>query len=655
MNSFDRNDRIKKYLEWTIVATATVILCVPALRLIKPQAFDWMDYQFVFVLHALGWFALIALFITRARIEREVRRQAFDFGFYDLHKPIGSLLAQIIKVVQRKDRSLSVPVVERRITSRQELSRALEQIVALAYKLLEAESAELALFDTDSNTYHSSFVLGRPFREDAQTALAGSNLTGQKHNPEILIQPIAFAGSILGSLRVALPRGRQHEPSDQDIMRILALQSGLAILNAEYSKELVRMKEVSDESVKAKTGFLANLSHEIRGPLGLIINANELVLDDLCGPLNSDQRETLELVKKNGTHLLDLINDVLDYAKVESGKVQTKPEEIQINDTLSELRNVVRSQAELKKHVIEFKDGREILCTRCDRRHFRQMLINLLTNAIKYTPDGGKIELSAERVPGQKIKISVKDSGVGIEAKDRHKVFSAFERIENSYSLQQVGTGLGMPLTRRLAEVNGGTIDFESTPGAGTHFWLLLPAVEYNPAQALNAAQEVAEAVGQGESVLLVDSDESERGMMVRYLKHIGFKVIVANSKEEVLLLLEQNQIDCAIIDNAIVDQPDDETVRLLREKARSTCLPLILSTSRAFAFDIEKYLKAGIDLCLIKPVPLKELGTAVRELIDADATGVSLRRNAQQKTAKKPVAGQATISSKPGKSDILQ
>ena len=511
-------------------------------------------------------------------------------------------------------------MVEKKITSKEELSRVLERIVALAYRLLDAESAEIALFDSESNFYHSSFVLGKPFDKSSQAMLSGA-LAGDEGDPspEVLVQPIAFAGSVLGSLRVALPKQEIPSIGDQEIMRVLALQSGLAILNAAYSEELVRMKRAADETVKVKTGFLANLSHEIRGPLGIMLNAVELVLDGLCGPISADQLETLRMVRMNGEHLLELINDVLDYAKIESGKVTPQSEELLLNDVLADIANIIRTQAETKSHELIYRKSDELLAIKADRRHLRQMLINLLTNAIKYTPNGGKVELWAERIPGNRIKINVKDSGVGIEESARHKVFSAFERIENSYSMSQSGTGLGMTVTKRLAEVNGGQIDFQSSPGRGSVFWLVFPAVQFDPAGISVPEQEEGEAKGRGEVVLLVESNEGERNMIARYLRHVGFKVFAVGSQLEAMDVLRMGPVQLMMIDNRVVDRPHEDLVKAVRETAGSALLPIILVSSRAFVFDIEKYLKSGIDLCLIKPVALKKLGLICRKLIDGE------------------------------------
>ncbi|MCB0311572.1 MAG: response regulator, partial [Bdellovibrionales bacterium] len=376
------------------------------------------------------------------------------------------------------------------------------------------------------------------------------------------------------------------------------------------------------ESIKAKTGFLANLSHELRGPLGIMMNAVELVLDGLCGTVSEDQRETLEMVRGNGEHLMDLINDVLDYAKIESGRVVPQKTEILVNDLLKDMVGVVRAQAESKSHELSFRSSDEALAISCDKRHIRQKLINLLTNAIKYTPEGGKIQIWAERTARHKIKINVQDSGIGIEQSSRHKVFSAFERIENTYALSQVGTGLGMPLTKKLAEVNGAIIDFSSNPGQGSHFWLIFPAIEVGAQIRMEDRKELPIPLAKGEMLLLIEKDEGERKMIMRYLTHLGYKILSAGSRIEAMELLRNNKFDLAILDNSATEDNSDNIVSALRQDSEKGRLPILMITSRAFVFDIEKYLRMGIDRCLVKPLQLKQLGITCRELIDGTYTG---------------------------------
>ena len=591
------------------VATYFHVLTSPAIALLA-------------FINVVGWSAVATAFIAQRDLHDELLKIATQSGIAEPGRaPFLKLFYSITRELERKNQALSVDLIERKISSRQELSRALEGIVGRAFKLLDAESAELALFDKESGAYHTSFVLGKPFSSSAQAMLAGAS--GEEESadiaPDIMIQPISFAGAVLGSLRIGLKRHRAPSHSDQELLRVLAVQGTLAIVNSRYNEEMLKMKRASDESLRAKTGFLANLSHEIRGPLGIILNAVEIVLDGLCGAVTDDQRDTLKMVRQNGEHLLELINDVLDYAKSESGKITPERVQIIVNDLLIDVSNVVRTQAQQKGHKLVCKPSDEALAILCDRRHIRQMMINLLTNSIKYTPSGGTIEVWAERYPGSKIKIVVQDSGVGIEPAQRHKVFAAFERVDNAYSIKQSGTGLGMPLTKRLAEVNGAMIDFDSTPGKGSRFWLIFPAVEYSrQAIAEQAREEVVTAVGHGERILIADEEAQERDMVVKYLEHSGFSVRGASSADEALELLRAERFDMLVLGNNLVDDANEKFLERVRAIPDHAGIPVVLVSSRAFIFDVEKYLKIGIDRCLSKPLSLKALGQSVREIIDA-------------------------------------
>jgi signal transduction histidine kinase/DNA-binding NarL/FixJ family response regulator len=578
---------------------------------------QFLDTQRLATANFVAWAVVLYLLIGRAELSRVLHTVGKRLGVETRFSNLDELLEEVLRQVERKHAALQIHLLERPILSKEELSQGLERVVSHAFKLFKAESAELALFDRDAGLFHSAFVLGKPFRTGTQALLAQASEGGGEMltSPDVLVQPVVFAGTMLGSLRVGLTKGEIPNKADRELLRLLGIEAGLAILNSQYSETLMRMKQVSDESVRAKTGFLANLSHEIRGPLGIMLNAVELVLDGLCGDLTPDQKDTL---RTNGEHLLGLINDVLDYAKAESGVMRPEPTDVSISELLQEMVNVVRTQADSKEHrILFFKQEQEKLIIHVDRRHIRQMMINLLTNAIKYTPAKGTIEVWAERIPGNMIKINVRDNGVGIDPSQRHKVFAAFERVEDEYSSNQAGTGLGMPLTKRLAEVNGGSVDFSSRPREETHFWLTFPAIE-NERNVETPVQAVEpEVVGRGELILLVEKNQRERDMIRRYLEHRSFRVSPAGSGPEALDIIRQREVDLVIIDNDVVDDLKADVIKDIRAAAGSLPLHIILMSSRGFVFDIEKYLRAGVDRCLTKPVPLKTLAKICRDIID--------------------------------------
>lgn len=593
-----------------------------------------VDATLIALLNVIACLVVVALLTSRLLIQEKIAKVGRAVG-YDLENlPLESSLLLLTKEIGRKNRALGINLIERNIYSRDELSRALERIVSLSFELLKAESAELALFDKGSGLYHSSIVLGKPFQSDTQAMLAGG-VDGDllAHDSGVIVQPIAFAGTILGTLRVGLGKGRIPSVGDREIVSLLALQTSVAIINLEYTGELMRMKAASEESVKAKTGFLANLSHEIRAPLGIMLNAVELVIDGLCGEINEDQHETLTMVKENGSHLLELMNDVLDYAKVESGKITIEKVEIVVNDLLEDIARVIRTQADAKGHKLLFTPHSEHFTISCDRRHARQMLINLLTNAIKYTPEGGNIELFAERHPGGKVKINVRDTGVGIEASERGKVFAAFERIDHSYSRKQAGAGLGMPLTKRLAEANGGSIDFDSIPQKGSHFWLVFDAIEGSIVTEEHAPAPVQKVDGQGRNILIFGERTTEASLLVRYLEQAMFLVAFESTIDGAVAEVARGQVQLVILDTLQDDTLLEEFIATIRNSSRAKTLPIVLISSHGFVFDIERFLKAGVDRCLIKPISFVEIGSVCRDLIDSYfASGLQLQKGQETK-----------------------
>lgn len=607
----------------TVVFFAVLLGLFPILDQLGLLPFS-IQTELLSLLNLIGWTLFVVLTVVAVKLAATFAKLAETIGVQVSLLHPQQALASMLDIIARKNKCLAVNIAEQRISTREELSKTLERLATLAYKLLNAESVELALFDKDTGLYHSSFVLGKPFRSSAQAILSGAMDNNEVVSPDVLVHPITFAGGVKGTFRVALEKGKVPAEVDQEIMRLLSIQTTIAIINSEYSEELMRMRVASEESTKAKTGFLANLSHELRGPLGLMINAVELVLDGLCGDVTEDQKETLAMVRQNARHLMDLINDVLDYAKLESGKIIVQKSDLSVNDLLLDMIKVIRPQAEEKAHSVTFSESTEELVISCDRRHSRQIMINLLTNAVKYTKDRGVLEVWAERIPGNYIRINVRDNGVGIEPSQHSKVFTPFERVDNSYSMKQVGAGLGMSLTKRLVEVNGGTIGFESQPGVGSHFWVAFPAVEAHQSVFDTGTTNSKTVNGSGKTLLLLANDNDERKMMVRYLEYTGFKVVTVDSMDDVLEQLISHRADLMIIENDAVDTFGGDFVHRLRTRTRNPTLPIVLISSRGFVFDIEEYLRAGVDRCLTRPVEFSELALTVFQLIQDNQSVMS-------------------------------
>ncbi|HKU66951.1 MAG TPA: PAS domain S-box protein [Candidatus Baltobacteraceae bacterium] len=225
----------------------------------------------------------------------------------------------------------------------------------------------------------------------------------------------------------------------------------------------------------AKDRFLAGMSHELRTPLNAIIGFTGTLLMKLPGPLTEEQERQLQIVDSSARHLLSLINDILDVAKIESGKVSVTSEPVLLQDVVREVADSLRAIAEQKRLQFKVDMPAEPVVAVTDRRALAQILLNLVNNAIKYT-ENGSVNVDLQPPQGGRIAVAVSDTGVGIRAEDRARLFQAFEQLDASSTRRFQGVGLGLHLSQRLATMISATLDCESTYGEGSIFTLTLPA-----------------------------------------------------------------------------------------------------------------------------------------------------------------------------------
>ena len=228
---------------------------------------------------------------------------------------------------------------------------------------------------------------------------------------------------------------------------------------------------------RMKSEFLANMSHELRTPLNGIIGFTEFLIDEKPGPLRPKQKEYLGDVLNSARHLLQLINDVLDLAKVEAGKMELHPETFPVRKAVEEVTAVIKGIAQ-KKHIalgIEVSDGLDAVTL--DQHKFKQVLYNLLSNAVKFTDEGGQVAIHARRLDPHRLEVQVRDTGIGIKAEDINRLFTEFEQLDSGTARRFEGTGLGLALTKKIIEFQGGRIGVQSEPGKGSVFTVVLPVM----------------------------------------------------------------------------------------------------------------------------------------------------------------------------------
>jgi PAS domain S-box-containing protein len=248
-----------------------------------------------------------------------------------------------------------------------------------------------------------------------------------------------------------------------------------AIRDISERKHVERQLQVAN---RMKSQFLANMSHELRTPLNSIIGFSEFLADEKAGALNALQKELLQDVLNSGRHLLQLINDVLDLSKIEAGRMEVFTESFSLKKAVEEVCSGIAPLAEKKSITVTTAVSPVLRTVSLDQQKLRQILYNLLSNAVKFTNKGGRVEVAADRTPDGRLCIHVKDTGIGIKAEDFGKLFTEFQQLGSAQDRHHQGTGLGLALTRKIVEIQNGTIGVESAVGKGSTFTVVLPIAE---------------------------------------------------------------------------------------------------------------------------------------------------------------------------------
>lgn len=433
-------------------------------------------------------------------------------------------------------------------------------------------------------------------------------------------------GQILGFLGIA-----------QDITQRKQAEAQLQQSNEQLAKanaELAQATRLKDE-------FLANMSHELRTPLNAILGMSEGLQDKVWGDLNETQLEAIALVEKSGTHLLDLINDILDLSKIGAGKLDLTQSEVSIVTLCQNSLQFVQPMATQKSITLDFSMLNALGTVQADERRLSQALINLLSNAIKFTPDGGSVTLKVSRqepdlepwefLPSPDghnfsgrswVVFSVIDTGIGIALENIGRLFQPFVQIDSALNRQYNGTGLGLALVRQIAELHGGTVSVTSTEGEGSCFTLQIPVdtcaiyPETSMAMPLEPANgdTLSEAIAHAPLILLVEDNQANVDTVMPYLTSKGYRLMLATNGEEAVELTRSYHPDVVLMDIQMPKMDGLEAIRQIRQEAALASIPIIALTALAMNGDRERCLSAGATDYLTKPVKLRYLEEVVRK-----------------------------------------
>jgi PAS domain S-box-containing protein len=402
----------------------------------------------------------------------------------------------------------------------------------------------------------------------------------------------------------------------------------------QYTDELeTRVEERTAELVhanRAKDEFLANMSHELRTPLNGILGFSETLLEGIRGPLSERQGQAVDIIYSSGQHLLGLINDILDVSKIESGTFELHRETLAVNDICHSSLNFVKQLAIKKSITVDYVAYPATTTLVADSRRFKQILVNLLNNAVKFTPDNGnvKLEVYGDDITGL-IRFSVTDTGIGIAPEDQKKLFKPFVQVDSSLSRQYEGTGLGLTLVKKLVEMHNGTIELQSEPGKGSCFTFVLPwkQGQQENEKPITIHTEGNESVTNLEAmivhgkILLVEDNVSNVIVIKDYLESCGYQVSTAQDGESAFSKAKEIDPDLILMDIQMPNVNGFDATRLLRADPQFATVPIIALTAFAMSGDRERSLAAGMDEYLSKPVKLKELRQMIEKFLKPPAS----------------------------------
>ncbi len=401
---------------------------------------------------------------------------------------------------------------------------------------------------------------------------------------------------------------------------------------------LIEARDQAESANRAKSQFLSSMSHELRTPLNAIIGFGQLVLMDAGRNLSETQKDNVEEILKAGRHLLSLINEVLDLARVETGNIELNLGPVPLSMTIIESVQLVSPLAEARGIDIELLcEGEAVtgetlpcrdLVVRADATRLKQVIVNLLSNAIKYNHKGGRVSVACTHTDEGDIRVAVTDTGPGLSEQQQEKLFVAFDRLGAEQSNIE-GTGIGMVIARSIAELMGGRIGVESRPGQGSTFWIALPAGETTGEDGEMDNEEpmpleqAARGAGEAHTVLYIEDNPANLRLVEQLLERRGgIRLLSARDAEEGLQIIRQHRPELVLLDINLPGMDGYEVLRSLREMEQGRELPVVAISANAMPRDVERGREAGFLDYITKPIDVAALLAAVDSALSRQGTG---------------------------------
>ncbi|TCN41937.1 GAF domain-containing protein [Kribbella orskensis] len=379
--------------------------------------------------------------------------------------------------------------------------------------------------------------------------------------------PMLREGQIVGALVVRRKQPGEFSEESLDLLEMFADQSALALLNAQLYRKLEERSAELEVASRHKSEFLASMSHELRTPLNAVLGFSEVLLEQMFGEVNERQEEYLRDIHGSGKHLLELLNEILDLSKVEAGRMELAYSTFELHALLDNTASMLRERAALHGIDVSVEVGPDVGTVYADELRLKQVVLNLMTNAVKFTRDGGSVVVRASRT-GSEIEITVTDSGIGVPLEDRERIFESFQQGGRGPS-QEEGTGLGLTLSRRIVELLGGKMWLESEVGIGSTFGFSLRSREV-----VDRPGPTRRPVG---DVVVIEDDRPSLDLMTAYLAGADLQVTTAGDGQTGLDAVRRVRPAAVLLDIRLPGIDGWAVLQALKTEPETRRIPVIV------------------------------------------------------------------------------